>query len=324
MLKINNQTSEVIVFTDIIESIAASSSRTIDSSEEPRWASSSDVLSAISDGNIKIERNGVEYSDINEQINVLKGIQTLPKSNENDRLMVATNRIASGYTQYITGRSDDVSNDSYGTGPKLKFDKSSNTSVTFEQLDHYYLIGAKGYFDSECTIDDEMKAQMIAPASTGWSDNSSSNGNANKVEVVPSSGLYIFVPAPLNDGNVDLDLSAFRSGSTKVLANTPVPQAGNTGYFNYDEATNSITAVSDPSQPNGGFNLYSFDVTLHRFAESVYAGPNKLCDFEAADIVGKKLWNFWKIVLTFVPESGTSRNPKAAVTFNLGVKGNVN
>lgn len=323
MLKINNQTEDVIVFQDIIQSIAASDSRTIDPSNEYMWANSSDVLTAITNGNVKIERNGVEYSDLNEQINVLKGIQSFPKSRENDRLMVATNRIAAGYTQYITGRSDDVGNDSFGTGVKLKFDKN-NTTCTFEQINHYYIIGAKGYFNSECTIDDEMKAVMIAPGSTGWSDNGSNTGNANKVEIAPSSGLYILVPAPLNDGNIDLDLSTFRTGSTKVLANTPVPKAGNDGYFNYDGDSNTITAVSNPTSPDGGFNLYTFDITLHRFAESVYGGPDRLCDFEASDIVGKRLWNFWKIVLTFEPENGTSRNPEIAVTFNLGVKGNVN
>lgn len=74
MLKINNQTSEVIVFDDIIESIAASSSREIEAAHEVKWANSSDVISAIVSNNVKIERNGIEYEDINEQINVLKNI----------------------------------------------------------------------------------------------------------------------------------------------------------------------------------------------------------------------------------------------------------
>jgi len=229
VLRINNKTSELIIFQDIIESITPSSYREIEPSNEFKWANSEEVLAAIINDEITIERNGVEYTNHNEQINVLKGINTFPKSSENDRIMVATNRVAAGFTQYIAGRGDDVANDSYGTGPKLKFDKSSNTSVTFEQLDHYYLIGAKGYFNSDCTIDDEMSAVMIAPGSTGWSDNSSSTGNANKVEVVPSSGLYMLVPAPNNDGNINLNLSSYRSGSTKVLANKTVQQAGNTG-----------------------------------------------------------------------------------------------
>ena len=323
MLKINNKTSELIIFEDIIESIMPSSSREIHSSDEFKWANSNDVLSAIISNDITIERNGVEYTDHNEQIDVLKGNDNLPKTSEGDRLFIATNRIPGGYTQYISGVSDDVANDSYGTGDKLKFSKT-NTTITFEQLDHYYMIGAKGFFNSECTLDDEMAAKMVAPGSTGWSDNGSNTGNANKVEIAPSSGLYILVPAPLNDGNVDLDLTEFRSGSTKVLANTPVPQAGNTGYFNYNSDTNEITAVSNPASPDGGYNLYTFDITLHRFAESVYGGPNKVCDFEAADIVGKKLFNFWKIQLTLTPESGTSRDPKVGIIFNLGVKGNVN
>lgn len=331
MLKINNQTDQLVILADIQQSVPADGSVEISPNQEYRWANSQDVLIAITNGDIKIERNGVEYTDYAEQVNVLKNLKvdSVLKSegnlvsSENDRLMTATNRIASGYTQYITGRSDDVVNDSYGTGVKLKFDKNNLTKI-FEQLDHYYMIGAKGYFDSECTLDDEMKAEMIAPASTGWSDNGSNTGNANKTEVITSSGLYILTPAPLNDGNVDIDLDAFRSGSTKVLANTPVPKPGNTGYWNYDADSNTITAVSNPASPDGGFDLYTFDITLHRFAESVYAGPDKLCDFEAADIIGKKLWNFWQVKLTFEPDDTVGRDPKAVVTFNLGVKGNVN
>lgn len=74
MLKINNQTSEVIVFEDIIESVSADASREIDPSQEYKWANSSDVLSAITNGDIKIERNGVEYTDYAEQVNVLKNL----------------------------------------------------------------------------------------------------------------------------------------------------------------------------------------------------------------------------------------------------------
>jgi hypothetical protein len=249
-----------------------------------------------------------------------------PKSKEHDRLMTATNRIASGYTQYCTGMSDDVANDSFGTGAPLEMDKN-NTQVTFNQLQHFYIIGAKAYFDSECSPADKVKASMVAPASTGWSDNGSNTGNANKIEVAPGSGalnMYILVPAPLNDGNVDLDLAAFRSGSTRVLANTPVPQAGNTGYFNYNADTNTITSVDNPAAPNGGYQLYTFDITLHRFAENLPGMPGQILNCEAADIVGKRFWNFWDVRLELVPEAGTSRNPKAYLIFNIGVQGNVN
>jgi hypothetical protein len=75
MLKINNQTDEVIVFNDIIESVSASSNRDIDPSQEHKWANSSDVLSAITNGDIKIERNGVEYDTYADQVNVLKNLQ---------------------------------------------------------------------------------------------------------------------------------------------------------------------------------------------------------------------------------------------------------
>ena len=50
---------------------------------------------------------------------------------EDDRFLIANNRIPSGYTIYPTGIADDISNGNYGAGNKLKLN-SSTTSVEFQ------------------------------------------------------------------------------------------------------------------------------------------------------------------------------------------------
>jgi len=76
MLKINNQTDGILVFGDITESIPASGNVNISPDKEFKWANSQDVLVSITNGDIKIERNGVEYTDYSDQVNALKNLSS--------------------------------------------------------------------------------------------------------------------------------------------------------------------------------------------------------------------------------------------------------
>lgn len=82
MLKINNQTSEVIVLDDIIESVNADESKEIEKSQEHKWQSSEDLLTEITAGNIKIERDGTEYTDYSDQVHALLQYLVTPKDSD--------------------------------------------------------------------------------------------------------------------------------------------------------------------------------------------------------------------------------------------------
>lgn len=71
MLKINNQTDQLIVINDIQESVPADGVKEVPENEEFKWRSSQDLLIKITAGDLKIERNSVEYTDYAEQVKVL-------------------------------------------------------------------------------------------------------------------------------------------------------------------------------------------------------------------------------------------------------------
>jgi len=75
MLKLINETDSIIVFADIQKSIAASSSFEISSDKEFLYQNSSDVILAITNGEISVERNSVSSSELSEQIDLLKGLK---------------------------------------------------------------------------------------------------------------------------------------------------------------------------------------------------------------------------------------------------------
>lgn len=296
----------------------------LQSPDEVKWANSSSVLTDIGSGDLTVAKDDSgnnDIDDVSEAINYLKN--DLPKevsiegvTVESNRLQSMDNRVPNGYSLYVTGASDNITTGDYGTGNKLKFD-STNPTRNFQLLEHYYAIGARVTWES-CTIDNYFTATLIAPASTSPINQT---GDYNKIEVIPSSGLNIIIPTTPGTGSWDLDLTS-KLTNTNVLKSTPVPAPGNTGYFDYDSPTNTLTVNT---LGTGGYNLYDFDINLHSFGRYVWASSanGSIAELDVSGLVGKMLYNSWKIKLEFHKDMSSLGSEQAAVTFITATKKNI-
>ena len=254
--------------------------------------------------------------DRDENGNLLSTIAIKDVAVENNRLQNMNNRVPNGYSLYVVGESDDIANGIYGGGDELQFSESNN-SVDFRLLNHYYAIGARAIW-SGCDINNYFNATLIAPASSGATNQT---GDYDKVEIIPSSGLHLFKPVDTGTGSWDMTLTDTLT-NTSILKATPVPATGNNGWFDYDSTTNILTANMEQT---GGYNLYDFDVNLHSFGRKVWGTPQSggITALDITDLVGKLLFNSWKINFTFDVSDGVLSSEKAAVILILATKQNI-
>jgi hypothetical protein len=237
---------------------------------------------------------------------------TLP----DNRALSASNRIPLGYTIFPTGQGDNISAATYGNGPALKVTPGAPT-VEFQMLHHWYGLGGRLIWEN-ATMADRLDAWLIAPATTGFTQ---ATGDFNRV-AIPNTGdtLHLYVPAAPGTGAWSADLTA-KIGSSQVLQATPVPVAGNTGYFDYDSDTSIVT-------PNytgtGGHNLYNFEIKLFKFAHAIWGRKQDGAEsvLESTDVVGKLLYNQWKIRFTLTPGSEQS-TATAGVVITTATKKNL-
>jgi len=235
---------------------------------------------------------------------------------DKNRLLMADNRVPAGYTLYVTGEADDISTGAYGGGTSMKFD-STTSSREFQMLNHMYAIGARVIYEG-CSLDNYFDATMIAPASSGFTN---STGDFDKVEIIPASGLHLFKPVSAGTGAWSGTLSD-KLTSTNILKATPVPAAGNTGWFDYDSTTNVLTANMDQE---GGYNLYDFNVNLHAFGRKVWASSadGAVAQLDVTGLVGKLIFNSWKVKFEFKKDGGSLSSEKARLFFIVATKQNI-
>lgn len=215
------------------------------------------------------------------------------------RALIACNRVPSGYTVYLCGSSDDVISGVYGAGGAIKLDWNT-TQFELQLLRNFYAIGGRVFWEG-ADLSDHVDVKIYGPASTGLT---LATGDYNKVEVIPSSGLYIIVPTTPGTGAWSMDLADTLNGNVDILSKTPIPAPAKDGYFNYDKDTNALTANLTGT---GSYNLYDFDIDLHRYGSNIFGRPTGSESwFESTDIVGKLSLAMWKMRfnLTTVKESG--------------------
>lgn len=292
----------------------------IQSQEQNDWANSSDLLTDIVSGDVVIARDSSgnnDITDINSAINYLKEIPTDVTldgvSVEAGRLQNMNNRVPNGYSVYVTGRADDITNGTYRAGTRMKFN-DSNTTREFQMLDHYYAIAATAHWGPNASIDNYFNAVLYAPATTGLTN---TTGDYDKVNL---GGAYNLIkPVTAGTGSWSMDLTA-KLTNTSILKATPVPVSGNNGWFDYDSSTNVLTANLSQT---GGYNLYDFDVDLHAFGESIWGIKDGISGVNVEGLVGKLLYNCWIIKIDFGLDGGSLSNETANVVFTVATKRNV-
>lgn len=294
----------------------------IQSIEEIAWANDSELLTDIANGNAivaKDDSGSNNITNVNDAINYLK--DNLPKevslsevAIEANRLQSMDNRVPNGYSLYICGESDDIINGVYGNGDLLQFD-SSNKTRYFQLLNHYYAIGARATWKN-CDLSNYFNATLVAPATTGLTN---VTGDFDKVNL--GGSLNLIKPVTAGTGAWNMSLVA-KLTNTNILKATPVPVPGNNGWFDYNSSTNLLTPNMNQT---GGYNLYDFEVNLHAFGRKVWGTPEQggRSDLDVTGLIGKLLFNSWKIKINFDISGGVLSSEKACVSFIVATKQNI-
>lgn len=227
-----------------------------------------------------------------------------------NRKIVAINRIPAGYTVYPTGKGDDP-DAGLRQGNELILD-ANNKTKSFRLNSHWYGIGGRVIWEGS-DLSDSLQAFLKCPATVGVNQ----AGDFNKVAT--GLGFNVFVPSSPGAGAWDLDLEETFS-SCSALKCTPVPAAGNNGFFDYDSDTNVLSV--NYSQ-EGGFNLYDATIPIFCFAYKVWGRKSDGAEssLEIPDVVGKLLYNNWIIEFELVTEK--TSGIKVGIDMITAVKGNV-
>lgn len=208
------------------------------------------------------------------------------------RSIIAVNRIPAGFTIYPTGKADALQANGYRAGDSLIFD-ANNKVRRFRMNSHWYGIGGRVIWQGS-DLDDYISGKLVAPATVG----TNTAGDFDKVAL--GGGLNVFVPATPGQGAWTLDIAEKFTG-TQVLKCTPVPKAGNTGFFDYDSDANTLSVNYTQT---GGYNLYDFDATLFQMGSHCWGRNQEGAEssLEIPGVVGKLLYNSWAIDFTLTTE----------------------
>jgi hypothetical protein len=210
------------------------------------------------------------------------------------------NIVPPGYLLYMTGAFDDIAGGNLGTGLLMQATKTDNGDATVEGqfLHHAYVLGG-GFGTNGEGYGDYATMEIYAPASAPEDKTGTSDGNANKVDT--GLGFYIIVPAPLNDGDWNVDGATLQAGEINQNL-VPIPNETQQGYWNWDpDANPSITPVANPGAPDGDYDLFDAQITLARQANRIPLFVKG--DITPPTIKGKKILPHWKWKFTLHRES---------------------
>lgn len=216
-----------------------------------------------------------------------EGEEELPYASDGRPLFVAS-KFGTGVDPYICGAGDKVdSPTAKGTGQKFEIEwtdqetpnPGDSKTIEWHFLD-YVRVAAGGLMWSGADLD---RIDMWISAKATPATSTPGTGNADKVEIIPSSGMHVFIPAPLGDGDWTLDLSP------TLLEDCPrfVPNFDGLGYWNWshaDEGLGSGTPVANPLAPDGAHDFFDFEVKLVRWVcgmpvlstGELYIDPNSI------------------------------------------------
>jgi hypothetical protein len=282
---------------------------TIQAIEVYRWQIDEQVISDIALGTLVVNDGFNDLSTV-DGINFLRGYYKPNPKTDDNRDIVAINRIPPGFTVYPTSKSDSIVFGGHRAGMKLVFSQAQKTG-RFQLLSHWYGIGGKIVWEG-ADLDDHMDVFLKAPATIG------SNVTGDFVKVNLAGPYNMFVPVSAGTGTWSLNLAEKHTGTT-VLKCVPVPAPGNTGFFDYDSSANTLTINNGQT---GGYNLFDFEVTLFCFASAILGRKQDGAEtsIEVTDVVGKLLFNSWVVDFSL---TSSKTDIRAGMTVVTAVKGNV-
>ena len=210
----------------------------------------------------------------------------LQDENEDGRVLVSPGLFPDYMNPYFTSKCDDFANGTRGDGTRLVInhpDGDPETTITELRFVDYIQILGGWIRVQNAGLDDYISFDCVAPA-TPVTVNGSGTGNCNLVEVIPTSGLHIIIPAA-GDGGHDVDITTAANANVAGGINQPtlitqaVPVSAYeddgtpNGYWDWDRKTGAITANTEGK---GNYNLYDWEIVLSKYVNevSVYSDGN--------------------------------------------------
>lgn len=123
-------------------------------------------------------------------------------------------------------------------------------------LEHVYVHGGIVADATNADVYDWIEMEVCFPASVP----ASQVGTGNCSKVPTGLGFNILIPAPLNDGDWQVDGTTLEIGEINLNL-CPVPNSSGAGYWNWDpDVTPSLTPVADVGNPDGVYDLFDADL----------------------------------------------------------------
>jgi hypothetical protein len=182
--------------------------------------------------------------------------------------IVNPDKVPQGHILYVTGAFDDIDGGVRGAGALFQVSRTDQGEASVEGrfLEYVYAVGG-GLGSDGAAAGDWASYECYAPASAPEDRTGTHDGNANKVPT--GLGFNIVVPAPLNDGDWNVDGATLEAGQINDGL-VPVPNQSGTGFWNWDpNASPSITPVANPGAPDGAYDLYDVPIPLTRQANRI-------------------------------------------------------
>lgn len=222
-------------------------------------------------------------------------LRRLPHTSDG-KLIHLVNLFPGNVNLNYAGYGDDVTAGTRHDGAALTESMSaSGDDVTeFQFMEWLYLAGGMVVV-KDGAVGDHISYKIYAPATAGTSN--AGAGAYDKVEIIPSSGLHIYVPNADTTGDWDLDLTETFNGNVGFTKVVPVPNEANKGYFDWDAA--EVVALN--AQGEGRFDLFDFDVDLTEFVSKVSllsGNPPRELSFTVPAIKPKRILPHWKHKVT--------------------------
>jgi hypothetical protein len=237
---------------------------------------------------------------------IITGPSGVPVDIANNRMLVVPFPADFGANLWLTGRGDDLEQQSRGTGQALAmtFTGPGEQSVDLQFLEQIQLHDGQLFVQdpSAWDIGDEWDLGVLIPACVPVA-NPGGTGNCNVVD--SGQGFNVVVPA-MGDGAYDLDMA------------TAAPLPGGGGYWDYDYYSNALTPSKTPG--SASYNLISVDVLLysHRSVPIPWH-KHSVFDFDAYDAV--RISQRWKIRWTVKKlSSGSGKVAGWVVVFRQGIQ----
>jgi hypothetical protein len=224
--------------------------------------------------------------------------------------IMLSNRLPPKYQFYGAGCGDKWEDPAeIGGGAVFQISQTDQGSspLEFGFLDHVYLLGGQAQWQN-AAAGDYVNCELFTPASVCVEGTPTGDQvGIIRNEIVPSSGLYVYVPYSTPTHYVD----PVKYAGTEVeqyLAPVPAYDSDGNGNGFWDWDIEQTPSVIPNYLQTGQYNLFSFPVTLWQYIRKMAILGDGAMDVAPESVKGKKLLPTWRMKATVYRDTAGTVN----------------